>query len=84
MRKWINMPYIWACNQNKIEVVKKVKIKRLEITYHWRSKKNLWGRFGGGWNWNIGIQISGRTMIINVLIFSLRFYRGKRNENRSY
>ena len=45
----------------------------LEFVYNWRAKSNLWGRFGGGWNWKLGIQAGGRTVIIELLIFSLRF-----------
>ncbi len=57
----------------KTEIRKTVYIGRLKVEYHWRSSKNLWGRFGGGWNWELGLQIGGSTIIVNCLIFSLTF-----------
>jgi hypothetical protein len=57
----------------KTEVLKKWRVGRLNIQYHWRSKKNFMGRFGGGWNWELGFQASGRTVILNCLVFTLRF-----------
>jgi len=58
----------------RIEVIKSLRIGRFEVRYNWRSKKNLWGRFGGGWNWQLGIQIARTCIILNCLIFMLRFY----------
>ena len=52
---------------------KKIEIGRLEIKILWRSSKNLWGRFGGGWNWIVGIEVGGSTVILNLLILSIRF-----------
>ncbi len=55
-----------------IERIKKSwRIGRVEITFDWRSKKNLWGRFGGGWNWKLGAQWSRKSYIFNLLICSL-------------
>ena len=48
------------------------RIGRLKITYRWRSKNCLWGRFGGGWNWELGVQVGGHTAIINLLVCSIR------------
>jgi hypothetical protein len=62
----------------KAEMRKSIVIGRLKTTYHWRSRKNLWGRFGGGWNWELGLQIGGTTVILNCLIFSLTFTWAKR------
>ena len=63
-----------------LEITKRCRLGRLEITFNWRSRKNLWGRFGGGWNWELGFQASTTTIIINLLVFSLRFYWGKRKD----
>ena len=60
--------------EKTLEVKKTWKLGRLSITYNWRSKKNLWGRFGGGWNWIVGVEIGSTTTIVNLLVFSLRFY----------
>ena len=59
--------------EKKTEIKKEWHIGRLRIVYHWRSSKNLWGRFGGGWNWKLGIQAGARTVIVEMLVFSLRF-----------
>ena len=48
------------------------KIGRLEISYCRRSKNELWGRFGGGWNWELGFVAGGRTTIFNLLVATLR------------
>lgn len=38
-----------------------------------RSKDNAMGRFGGGWNWHVGAQGSGRgTFIIFLFVVSIR------------
>ena len=48
-------------------------IGRLHIAYNWRSKKNLWGRFGGGWNWVLGFEAGGKTLAFQLLIARLSF-----------
>jgi hypothetical protein len=64
--------------EKKQEIRKTFHIGRLDVTYHWQSKKSLWGRFGGGWNWELGFMAAGRTVIVNLLVASLRFYLKKR------
>lgn len=54
---------------------KKWRIKQLAITIEMRSKYALWGRFGGGWNWKFGFQAGGSTLIIELLVMTLRFDR---------
>ena len=54
------------------EVSWRKQIGRLTIHYNWQSRKNLWGRFGGGWNWKLGFQAASRCIIINLLVCSLR------------
>jgi hypothetical protein len=77
--------YVGIMRLNKLlpgqEITKKFSIGRLEITFNWRSRKNLWGRFGGGWNWELGFQIGSTTVIVNLLIFSLRFYLKKKERS---
>ena len=54
----------------------------IRITHTWslcsrfecRSRKSLWGRFGGGWNWKLGIQAGGTTIIFSMLICEVTFY----------
>ena len=68
--------YLWIMRYNRladrIEIEKTWRIGRLGITFNWRSKKNLMGRFGGGWIWCVGIQVGSSTVIINLLVCSLR------------
>lgn len=36
----------------------------------WRS---LWGRFGGGWRWKLGIDIGGKTILFHLIWGSVSF-----------
>jgi len=58
--------------EKRREVSWRKQIGRLKIHYNWRSRKNLWRRFGGGWNWKLGFQAASRCIIINLLVCSLR------------
>lgn len=46
--------------------------RRIRLGLEWRSKKSFMGRFGGGWNWKVGIDAGGTTVIFNLLIFYIR------------
>ena len=65
------------CRYNKKKgidrIVRRIEIGRLMIKYERRFKSNLMGRFGGGWNWKVGIQVGGRTVIIDLIVAFLRF-----------
>lgn len=58
----------------------------LKVSLSIRSAKCPMGRFGGGWNWKLGIMVGGRTTILSLLVADLRFdwspqlatYDGKR------
>ncbi len=54
-------------------IIKKMRIGALSITFKFKSKDNFMGRFGGGWNWKLGFQAGGKTIIFNLLICSLIF-----------
>lgn len=60
------------------EIEKKYQLGPLTITWNWRSRHNLWGRFGGGWQWEFGFVAGGNTLILNLLTSSLRFVWKKR------
>ncbi len=55
--------------------------------YNWRGMSSLraplnpaGARFGGGWRYKVGIDIGGRTIILNLLLGMLRFtINDKRN-----
>lgn len=45
---------------------------RLRIKFSWRSKKCMWGRFGGGWQWALGFESASTCIIFNLLICHVR------------
>lgn len=67
--------WLWVMRKNRETTIKEIdkhwQVGRLKINWRWRSKDNAWGRFGGGWNWKLGAQWGGRTIIINLLTSSL-------------
>ncbi len=75
------------CALNKLvrakEIYKKVELGkgRLSISFRWRSGKNLWGRFGGGWQWALGFRASGGALLLDCLIFDLMFSVNKGTGN---
>lgn len=78
--------YLWVMRRNEKEKTDRVKraitIGRLTIDYERRRKTEFWGRFGGGWNWNLGFQASGRTIIFNLLISSVRFHLAEKEKEK--
>ena len=44
----------------------------IKISYSHKKSTELWGRFGGGWNWKLGFQIGGNTLLISLLIYEIR------------
>jgi hypothetical protein len=65
------MPYIIY------HVNRRIQIGSIEIKFTWRSGKNSMGRFGGGWNWEVGFQLGGSSLIVNLLFCSLWFRKVK-------
>ncbi len=83
--------YVWVMRRNAKEQVprttKEWSLGRLQVVFDCRSAKGLWGRFGGGWNWKLGFQAGGNTMIVSLLVADLRFslkqnIKGSRAEER--
>lgn len=54
----------------------------LSFQFLWRSRKSFLGRFGGGWNWELGFQYGGDTLIVNWLICSTRFTWEPKKESK--
>lgn len=83
----IDRAILWICRYNRanppIEITKKTKFAGFEIVFNWRSSKNLWGRFGGGWNWKLGVMIGGTTVILDILIFSIRINKARQENKES-
>ena len=74
--------FLWAINQNTMYVWKlqPIYIGRLRISGEQRRKKNLWGRFGGGWNWALGFEASRTSLILNLLVCMFRFSWHRKQE----
>lgn len=45
-----------------------------------RSRHAPMGRFGGGWQWAVGFQLGGGTLILRLLVFSVVIDWGKRSQ----
>jgi hypothetical protein len=45
-----------------------------DVRYTRKSDEGL-GRFGGGWSWNVGVQVGAGSVIINLLVASVRISR---------
>ena len=48
----------------------------ITITIEQRKRHTFGGRFGGGWNWELGLQIGARDIILNLLVLSIRIHVG--------
>ena len=59
-------------------IKKEINIGKIRVVFDFVSKDCFMGRFGGGWNWKLGFQVGGRTIIFNLLIFSLRIEERER------
>lgn len=46
----------------------------LKVDFEQRKKSSPMGRFGGGWNWELGFQIGKSDIIINLLVMSIRVH----------
>lgn len=54
---------------------KVVQFGRWKIRAEMRSKNGWMGRFGGGWNYKLGIDVGGRTVLINLFIMTIAVSR---------
>lgn len=45
------------------------------VSVKWRRNDGWMGRFGGGWNWKLGIQVGGATAIISLVVLEVRISR---------
>lgn len=54
------------------------RLSRLRVRWFRRDKKTRMGRFGGGWQWSVGVQVGRRTAIVNLLVGYLRITWGER------
>lgn len=57
--------------QSSTAVDKRFSIGRVRVKFSVRCKDGVMGRFGGGWNWKLGIQAGGSTIIFSLLVAEL-------------
>ena len=38
----------------------------------WGKSNSPWGRFGGGWNYKLGVMFGYKTVIVDLLFGSIR------------
>jgi hypothetical protein len=48
------------------------RVGRVKFVFNWRATPGPWGRFGGGWNWAIGFEAGGSTVMLHLLVAMLR------------
>ena len=51
---------------------KRITVSRYDLHIEQRSITSSMGRFGGGWNYRLGLTSSGKTLLINAEVFSMR------------
>lgn len=69
----VRLKKLWPKPKTKEWLIdKKFSVGRFKVHIEKRSKEELWSRFGGGWQYELGIQIGLKTVIINWLVGSLR------------
>jgi hypothetical protein len=56
----------------------KIEGPKRAIKVRHRPPESFMGRFGGGWQLEVGVQASRRSVIVNCLVFSVRFDRKTR------
>lgn len=44
---------------------------RFRLRIHWRRSDGLMGRFGGGWNWRLGVQVGGTTVLFALVVLTV-------------
>jgi hypothetical protein len=46
----------------------------LRHSFKYRKANSWMGRFGGGWQWKLGIQQGGNSLLISLLICEIYFW----------
>ncbi|NIO30185.1 MAG: hypothetical protein GTN75_00125 [Gemmatimonadetes bacterium] len=46
--------------------------KNKRIRFQWRDSTSPMGRFGGGWQYELGVQVGRSSTIVNLGVFSVR------------
>ena len=51
------------------------RVGSVEVRFQQRRRSNLWGRFGGGWDWKLGAQLGPPTLILFLFVMSITIAR---------
>jgi hypothetical protein len=54
---------------------RKLTVGRWYLGISWRRSDGCMGRFGGGWNWKLGFQAGGSSVILSLLVLEVRIGR---------
>jgi hypothetical protein len=73
---WLRVLKVNASNPI-IEFSRSWRLGSFDIKFSYRSRNNVWGRFGAGWNWKLGFSAGGRCCTLHLLIADLRIYYKK-------
>jgi hypothetical protein len=55
------------------KIIKLLSLPYFKVKLQYTIDSRGMGRFGGGWNWQVGIQAGGPSVLIHLLICTLRF-----------
>lgn len=61
----------WQIRRHAAALSSPSEVKAVGAKYGWRATDGT-GRFGGGWNWKLGIDFGGSSMIINLIFGYVR------------
>lgn len=56
-------------------MIKRWEIAGFRIKWSIRPRNSFPGRFGAGWNWKVGVQAGGGTVLFSLLIAELMIER---------
>jgi len=65
----------------KWNFIKKIRFGNWRISLEKREKDNLWGRFGGGWNWKLGFQWGKDVFIFYWFVGTLNIRKKSKKED---
>jgi len=78
----INIAKFFGIKWHSDYIIKKeIIIWKCRLKISWRSSKSVMGRFGGGWNWKIGLQWGKTTLLISLLILEIGIYKQQKGES---
>lgn len=63
-----------------MKIDREAEVGPVRLRYSRRTADETWGRFGGGWQWKIGVQASKRTAVVSLLVCEVVIQRHQRCE----